>query len=106
MKRTTKKLGKKGPSVTMLRSDDQAGLAAYFAEQGQLLLPMLELLETGRQTIASAMNEAGRGMAELLLMLSAQLESPESSSRDATTARCAGTAIKTDRFACSRESLR
>jgi len=82
----------------MLRSDNQAGLAAYFAEQGQLLLPMLDLLETGRQTIASAMNEAGRGIVELLLMLSAQLESPESSRQHATTERCVCTAIKTDRF--------
>lgn len=49
MKRTTKKLGKKVPSVTMLHSDDQAGLATYFAEQGQLLSPILELLETGRE---------------------------------------------------------
>lgn len=72
MKRTTKKLGKKASSVAVLRRDDQAGLATYFAEQGQLLLPMLELIETGKQTIAAVMNEAGRGMAELLLMLAAQ----------------------------------
>ncbi len=51
--------------MTVLRRDDQANVAAYFAEQGQLLLPMLELIETGKQTIAAAMNGAGRGMAEL-----------------------------------------
>ena len=49
MKRNTKKLGKKASSVAVLRCDDQAGLAAYFAEQGQLLLPMLDLIETGKQ---------------------------------------------------------
>ena len=106
MKRTTKKLGKKASSVAVLRRDDQAGLATYFAEQGQLLLPMLELIETGKQTIAAVMNEAGRGMAELLLMLSAQLESLERSNRDDTTVRCAGTASRTDRSACLRESSR
>lgn len=71
MKRTTKKLGKKAP-VTVMRRDDETGLSAYFAEQDELLLPMLGLIDTGKQTIASVMNEAGRAVAELLLKLSAQ----------------------------------
>ena len=47
-----------------MRRDDQAGVAEYFAEQGQLLSPISELIETAKQTIAAAMNEAGRGMAK------------------------------------------
>lgn len=71
MKRTTKKWVKKAPSMVVGR-DDEASLSAYFAEQDQLLLPMLELIDSGKQTIASVMNEAGRAVAELLLELSAQ----------------------------------
>jgi putative transposase len=71
MKRTTKKHGKKAP-VTVVRREDEGSLSAYFAGQDQLLLPMLELIDTGKHTITSVMNEAGRAMAELLLKLSAQ----------------------------------
>ena len=71
MKRTTKKCVKKTPSMVVGR-DDEASLSAYFAEQDQLLLPMLELIDSGKQTIAAVMNEAGRAIAELLLELSAQ----------------------------------
>ncbi len=71
MKRTTKKFARKAP-VTIVGREDQKGVLAYFAEHTQLLLPMLELLDTGKQTIASVMNEAGRAVAELLLKLSAQ----------------------------------
>ena len=71
MKRTRKHYGKKAP-ITVVRREDEGSLSAYFAEQDQLLLPMLELIDTGKQTIASVMNEAGRAVAELLLKLSAQ----------------------------------
>lgn len=71
MKRTRNDYGKKAP-VTVVRSDDEVNLTEYFAEHDELLLPMLELIDTGKQTIASVMNEAGRAMAELLLKLSAQ----------------------------------
>lgn len=71
MKRTTKKCVKKAPSL-VVRRDDEASVSAYFAEQDQLLLPMLALIDSGKQTIASVMNEAGRAVAELLLELSAQ----------------------------------
>jgi len=71
MKRTTKKCVKKA-AATVVGRDDEASLSAYFAEQDQLLLPMLELIDSGKQTIAAVMNEAGRAVAELLLQLSAQ----------------------------------
>ena len=48
MKRTTRKSGKKAP-VKVVRHDDHSGLLAYFAEHGQLLAPMLELIATGKQ---------------------------------------------------------
>ena len=71
MKRTTKKLGKKAP-VVIVQREDQKALMAYFAQHAQLLLPMLELITAGKQTIQSAMDEAGRAMAEALLMVSAR----------------------------------
>ena len=71
MKRTTRKLGKKAP-VVVVRREDQKGLMEYFARHAQLLLPMLELITAGKQTIQSAMNEAGQAMAEALLMVSAK----------------------------------
>jgi transposase-like protein len=71
MKRTTTKTGNKAGVVIVPRGDEK-GLKAYFAEQGQLLLPMLELLNAGKQTIQSVMHEAGRAMAEALLMESAK----------------------------------
>jgi hypothetical protein len=51
MKRTTKMLGNKAP-VTVMRRDDETGQSNYFASQDELLLPMLELIDTGKQTIA------------------------------------------------------
>ena len=65
MKRTTKKCVKKAPA-TVVGGDDEASLSAYFAEQDQLLLPMLELIDSGKQTIAAVMNEAPDEMSHAL----------------------------------------
>jgi len=70
MKRTTRKFGKKAP-VKFVQRDDQMGLSACFAEQDQLLLPMLELIGTGKQTITPVMNVAGRAVPELPLKIAA-----------------------------------
>jgi len=45
---------------------------AAFAEQGQVLLPMLELIADARASLDELMSEAARGFVEQLLVLSAQ----------------------------------
>jgi transposase-like protein len=45
---------------------------AAFAEQGQVLLPMLELIENATASLDELMSEAARGFVEQLLVLSAQ----------------------------------
>jgi putative transposase len=54
------------------REDVGGALRACFAEQDQVLLPMLELIETARTSIDELMSEAARGFVEQLLVLSAQ----------------------------------
>jgi putative transposase len=70
MKRTTKNAAGKG-QLTVVRSDDHSGLVAHFAQCPELFAPMLNLIASGKQTIESVMNQAGRAVAELLLQLSA-----------------------------------
>jgi putative transposase len=70
MKRTTKTSAKKG-RLSVVERDDHSALLAHFAQCPELFAPMLALIESGKQTIASVMNQAGRVVAELLLQLSA-----------------------------------
>ncbi len=51
MQRTPGKFGKKAP-VKVVRRDDQMRLSACFAEQVQLLLPMLEPIDIRRCRVA------------------------------------------------------
>lgn len=61
------------PRLAVVGQDDVAGaVRAAFAEQGQVLLPMLELIETARTSIDELMSEAARGFVEQLLVLSAR----------------------------------
>jgi hypothetical protein len=71
MKRTTRKSGTKVP-VSVVQRDDHEGLLNCLGQQRELLVPLLELIASGKQTIQSVMNQAGRAVAELLLRLSAQ----------------------------------
>jgi len=70
MKRTTKTAAKKG-RLSVVARDDHSALLAHFGQCPELFAPMLALIESGKQTIASVMNQAGRVVAELLLQLSA-----------------------------------
>jgi putative transposase len=70
MKRTTKNAAGKA-QLSVVHRDDHSALLAHFAQCPELFAPMLALIESGRQTIASVMNEAGRAVVELLLQLSA-----------------------------------
>ena len=70
MKRTTKNAAKKA-QLAVVRRDDRNGLLAHFAQCPELFAPMLNLIASGKQTIESVMNQAGRAVVELLLQLSA-----------------------------------
>jgi putative transposase len=70
MKRTTKNAAKKA-QLAVVRHDDHNGLLAHLAHCPELFAPMLNLIASGKQTIESVMNQAGRAMVELLLQLSA-----------------------------------
>ena len=70
--RTGNTAGRK-PRLALVGQDDIAGaVRAAFADQGQVLLPMLELIENARTSIDELMSEAARGFVEQLLVLSAQ----------------------------------
>jgi len=70
MKRTTNNAARKA-QLAVVRHDDHNGLLAHFAQCPELLAPMLNLIASGKQTIESVMNQAGRAVVELLLQLSA-----------------------------------
>src|SRR6476646_8742711 len=70
MKRTTKKTSRKA-QLRVVQRDDHSALLAHFAQCPELFAPMLSLIESGKQSIAAVMNQAGRALVELLLQLSA-----------------------------------
>ena len=70
MKRTTKKSAGKGQLAVVERNDHSA-LLAHFAQCPELFSPLLAVIESGKQSIAAVMNQAGRAMVELMLQLSA-----------------------------------
>jgi putative transposase len=70
MKRTTKNAARKA-QLAVVGHDDHNGLLAHFAQSPELFTPMLKLIASGKQTIESVMNQAGRAVVELLLQLSA-----------------------------------
>jgi hypothetical protein len=71
MKRTTKNAARKA-QLAVVRRDDHNELLAHFAQCPELFAPMLNLIASGKQTIESVMNQAGRAVVELLLQLSAR----------------------------------
>ena len=56
----------------LLAKQDKQGLAACFADQGQVLLPLLELIVDAKASIDELMSDAARSFVEQLLVLSAQ----------------------------------
>ena len=71
MKGTTRKSGTKA-SARVVQRDDHEGLRRGLEQHAELLVPLLELIASGKETIQSVMNQAGRAVTELLLQLSAQ----------------------------------
>ena len=59
MKRTTKNAARKA-QLAVVRRDDHNELLAHFAQCPELFAPMLKLIASGKQTIESVMNQAGR----------------------------------------------
>ena len=100
MKRTTNNAARKG-QLAVVRPDDHNGLLAHFAQCPELFAPMLNLIASGKQTIESVINQAGRALVELLLQLSATSIAGEKSP-GRQSGRCSGTAAKADRSACWR----
>ena len=70
--RTGNTAGRKPRLALVGQEDVDSAVRACFAEQGQVLLPLLELIETARTSIDELMSEAARGFVEELLVLSAQ----------------------------------
>ena len=52
--------------------DDSQSLAEYLTENGQILLPMVELIEGARMAIDELIDVLGRASIEAVLQLSAQ----------------------------------
>ena len=71
MKRTKKTALKASAPVNIVARQNEDRLRACFAENSQLLLPMLDLLQNTRASINELMHEAGRGLVEQLLVISA-----------------------------------
>ena len=70
MKRTTKNAARKA-QLAVVERDDHNGLLAHLAQCPELFGPVLQMIASGKQTIESVMNQAGRAVVELLLQLSA-----------------------------------
>ena len=63
MKRTTKNASRKA-QLAVVEHDDHNGLLSHFAQRPELFAPMLNLIASGKQTIDSVMNQAGRAVLE------------------------------------------
>jgi transposase-like protein len=73
MKDRTGNTAVRKPRLVVVGQDDVASaVRATFADQEQVLLPILELVENARGSIDELMNGAARGFVEQLLVLSAQ----------------------------------
>ncbi len=71
MKPTRKKAPKASAPLNIVARQNEDRLRACFAENSQLLLPMLELIQNTRTSIDELMYDAGRSLVEQLLVISA-----------------------------------
>jgi len=70
--RTGNAAGRKPQLAVVGQQEVASAVRAAFADQAQVLLPILELVENARASIDELMNGAARGFVEQLLVLSAQ----------------------------------
>ncbi|MCH5377581.1 MAG: hypothetical protein JJ992_26790 [Planctomycetes bacterium] len=59
------------PSYQIVERKDSRGFARYLAKNGQLLLPLVELLETSRMAVDELIDVLGRASIEAVLQMSA-----------------------------------
>ncbi len=71
MKPTRKKAPKASSPLNIVAKQNEDRLRACFAENSQLLLPMLDLIQNTRTSIDELMYDAGRSLVEQLLVISA-----------------------------------
>ena len=69
-KRSTKRDEK--TRLQVAHKNDRRQLASYLATQGQLLLPMMDLIEQSKMAVDELIGEVGRAAVEAILTLSAQ----------------------------------
>lgn len=72
MKHRNAKSSAHQPTFKLLGKHDAQALAACFADQGQVLLPLLELVQDAKASIDELMSDAARTFVEQLLVCSAQ----------------------------------
>ena len=71
MKPGKKKAPKASAPLNIVAKQNEDRLRACFAENSQLLLPILDLIQKTRASIDELMYDAGRGLVEQLLVISA-----------------------------------
>ncbi len=59
------------PLYQIVDRKDSQGFARYLAQNGQLLLPLVELIETSRMAVDELIDVPGRASIEAVLQLSA-----------------------------------
>jgi len=70
--KATKQVVEVAPSYQVVTSKDSKELAEFLARNGQLLLPMLQLIQQSRLAVDEVIDMAGRATIEAVLKLSAQ----------------------------------
>ncbi len=75
-KRNTKRTGRVSArcrsAALVIDHQDDAGIAQFFSSHGMALMPLAQLLSECKVKLSDLLADAGRGLIECLLMLSAQ----------------------------------
>jgi hypothetical protein len=71
MKRTKKNRETASVPFSVVEKQNEDALKACFAQNSQMLLPLLDLVQNTRTSINELMHDAGRSLIEQLLVLSA-----------------------------------
>ena len=74
----------------IIAESDSGALAEFLSKDGQLLLPMLELIQQAKMAVDEAIDVSGRATLEALLLLAVDRR-PEKSIRGRSRGRFAGT---------------
>lgn len=104
-KNSTKKNGRKTAAIA--HKSDTAQLRTFLAKNGQLLLPMVDLITESRRAVDELVDMAGRAMLESLLIISAeQIAGPKRQGRrDMAAARVGWHGTQQGRVSLSERKL-